>query len=317
MNFDYINYLREQLNILKNNLELNIELEIADEQDFVKQTTYSSNRVYVIYKALSSSLSYYSKQQPFNLTIITEENQMQDTQILFNKFAEQYNWIVVITNNVHVKQQYSTPIVMSNFTEVANGYRSILYLSGSLFITEKILDVSNFQLDGINTQLLNFQLQYSMTGNTQPTGNNNLASTEKNVATLGFSGAIPLINRFTKQETRVLEGNTSGSYSMPIQAFETSKSMVVKIGGTHVAIDSNKIDFVVDDNVAWKVEQVVEISLVKKLLNVIKGSISGNVIFNVTFSLGDVVFDVDMKLTNSTITTAPDQIPGITFSMLK
>lgn len=214
MNLNYELYLTEKLNIIKNTNEYKIDLEISTEQAFAKVKTFKPNTVYVVIKYLSSEFSYNLLTQPIQILAIAEQNQIDITRAIFEEFTNTWNWKTIDSGTTYAKQQYSTPVVLSNFNEVGFGYRSVVYVSGTLQIMENVNDIEEIEIDYVNYKPLSFSISYQMTGNTQAVGDSRLAVTEKNMATLTVSMAIPLLdNDLCNKCLEIINGTRSGNES--------------------------------------------------------------------------------------------------------
>jgi len=219
MNYNYENYLREKLNLINNGLEESERvktIEVADEQVFAKNKTFDPETIYVVIKKLASSISYEAITQPVQCVVLCEQNSLAKTQNILKIFVDTYNWatdIQTVNNNTtYVKQQHSTPVVLSNFNEVGYGYRSVVYFTTTLYIMENVADVNRLYIDNVELKPLAFNITYSMTGNTQPIGNEKIASTVKNVATASIGMTIPLTETIlVKKILEIMDGKTSGN----------------------------------------------------------------------------------------------------------
>jgi len=219
MSWNYRNYVKEQLTlIIRSDIKYDgLKVEVSDEQAFTKKKDYTSNTIYVVIKELSSSFEYNAKTTPIQILVVSEENRIDYTKEILNIFATNLNWNANTFDGTYVKQQYNSPVVLSNFGDIASGYRSVLYLTGTLFLMEGIFDIREVKV-GVNggtkeaIQPLNIQLNYAMSGNTQQVNNEALATTVKNTATLSLSMTIPFINKnFITTIYNIMNGLTSGN----------------------------------------------------------------------------------------------------------
>lgn len=210
---DYNNYLASKLNELK---EDDVNIVVSDEQAFIKLKKLEPNTIYVVIKMLSSIIAYDGKIQPVQLMILSESNSLVIAKNLFTKFAETYNLTSETVGSDLIKQTYETPVVMDNFEQVGYGFNSLLYVSGTLFILESILDLSNLTIDDDEIKITSFHLVYSMTGNTQPVSSDKISTTVKSVSTVNCSFVIPMIGAysdFIKKVLNIKAGNLSGNTS--------------------------------------------------------------------------------------------------------
>lgn len=194
MNYDFESYLLDRLNHVKNDLSLDVDIYVSEEQNFAKMDELTPNSIYIVIKYLSSSIEYYAETMPIQLLILSEQNSLNNAKMLMNKFTNDYNWNVISNGTIYVKQQYNSPVVLNNYVEVAYGYRSVLYVTGTLFVMENLVDVKNLTVDGVSVTPLSFNIAYSMSTNTQQLANKYIASSVKTVSTFSLSMSIPMID---------------------------------------------------------------------------------------------------------------------------
>lgn len=240
MSFNYENYLLEKLSVINNQLReqddaFNLHIEVANEQAFSKNKTFKPDTIYVVIKKLTSTITYESETQPIQLIVLCEQNNIDRTLTLFNTFAEQENWKQFNDDTTYIKQQYSKPVVVSNFNEIGYGYRSVVYLSGTLYILNNVLDIKSVRIEcgnsAVDIQPLNFTLSYAMSGNTQQNRDELLASTVKQIATLSIGFTIPFTqNGIVEKILNIANGETSGNTTFAIK---------YKIGSSNTYITHN------------------------------------------------------------------------------
>ena len=194
MSWDYELYITEKLNEIKISKNYDIDLQISSEQAFAKIKDFKPNTIYVVLKYLSSTYSYNVLSQPVQIMAISEQNQIDITKDILSTFTNSYNWVSVVDSTTYIKQQYSTPVVLSNFNEVGFGYRSLVYITGTLEIMDDLIDVSSISIDSVTYKPIAFSLSYQMTGNTQPVGTSKIAVTQKNISTLNFTMVVSFVN---------------------------------------------------------------------------------------------------------------------------
>lgn len=210
--WDYEYFITEKLNQIKNTNNYDINIEVASEQAFAKIKTFKPNTIYVIIKKLASTLTYNITTQPVQILTIAEQNQLDITKALLESFVNTYNWTTDLDNTTYVKQQYSSPVVLSNFNEVSYGYRSIVYVTGTLYVMEDVVDIDTLEIDGTEYKPLTFGFSYQMTGNTQAVGTSILAETVKSVATFTVTLSVPLLNDDLCNKVRqIMNGTLSGN----------------------------------------------------------------------------------------------------------
>lgn len=233
MSWNYENYLKQELYKAINSLGLDIGIEVCEEQLFTKMQAPIPNTVYCVIKYLSTDIVYNSLVRPIQVLIVSEGNQMHKAKELFDYFAANYNWKLVTYNEenggvTYVKQQYSTPVVISNFNDIGYDFRSVLYLSGTLIIMENVVDVQNLKIAIWDTDdnefgnleevyPISFQMQYTVSGDTQQIGGSKIAKTIKSTATLSVALIIaPKESDFLERAIKISNGDLSGNLKFKI-----------------------------------------------------------------------------------------------------
>ena len=201
MNFRYENYLASALNQL---IEDDTKIEVDEEKAFLKIKDLDPSTIYVVLKYLTNDKEQGAETQPVQMMILAKDDTDETTQTtkeLFKTFTDRYNWKVEYyqytdedgTHTEYVKQQYSDPVVLSNFNSVTFGYRSVLYVSVNLFLLDKVVDLRGLQIDSIDITALTFSLSYTMTPNTQQKPSEFIASSVKSVSGLSIALSTPMV----------------------------------------------------------------------------------------------------------------------------
>ena len=287
MSWDFNKHLAEQIAKVQRDLGLdNFVIEVCDEQTFVKMKFLKENNIYVVTKDLTSTITIDAKTQPVQIMIMTENNSLEVAKLIFSTFADRNNFQVVMDGDTYIKQQYTQPVVLSNFNEVASGYRSVLYISCTLLIMDNLIDIYTFDEDGnqvrnaikIKTKIgsadasdyeivnvLAFNVSYSMTPNTQPIPPSLISTSVKSVSTFGVNFVIP----------------PKGTYALEPTADTT-------------------------------------IGFLKVISEIMVGNTTGNADFILDFWFGTTHFEaVSMKMTSTMLNSGPDKIPGIQIGLLR
>lgn len=201
MNYNFENYLFEKLShiAVECNFDEPLTIYVSEEQNFAKMDKLTPDTIYIVIKYLSSSIEYYTETMPIQILVMSEQNSLEKAQKILNKFTEAYNWQVIEEDTTFIKQQYNSPVVLNNYVEVAYGYRSVLYVTGTLFIMENIVDIKNVMIDSYGPyKPLNFNINYSMSTNTQQLPNKQIATSLKTVSTFAITMAVPMVNISTE-----------------------------------------------------------------------------------------------------------------------
>ena len=243
MNYDYKYHLLQQLITLQTELGLsNFDFTIEEEQDFIKRKDYDPNTIYIVIKYLTDTKQVGASVQPVQLLILTEQNSLDVTKILFNNFSDSNNWHTYTytytddSNNSHtiyIKQQYSAPVVLSNFNPVLDGYHSVVYVSATLFVMEDYADVTELTIGLETIEAIDFSVNYSMTTNTQQVATQNISSSVKNVSTVNISLTIPTIYAGLIENIRKTLGGTNTG--------DEDYAISFKLGGTTVSYNMKLI----------------------------------------------------------------------------
>lgn len=210
--WDYEYFITEKFNTIKNSKGYDLNIEIASEQAFAKIKTFKPNTIYVIIKKLSSTLTYNIDTTPVQILVIAEQNQIDMTKDMLETFVNTYNWTSQLDGTTYIKQQYNSPVVLSNFNEISYGYRSIVYVTGTLYLMEDVVDIDTLTIDSKTYKPLSFGFSYQMTGNTQAVGTSVLAETVKSIATFTITMTVPLLNDDLCDKVReIINGTQSGN----------------------------------------------------------------------------------------------------------
>ncbi len=195
----------------------NFNFEVCTEQAFVKMKTLEPNTIYVVIKYLSTTNTLNAVTQPIQILIMCEQNQIQVSQIVFAKLVAAHNFESVIDGTTYVKQDYREPVVLSNFNEVSYGYRTIMYISATLFIMENVIDITDLTIK-VGSALpeavkpINFNIAYSMTPNTQPIPPDRIATSVKSVATFSLTLSVPMVGyNFITNVSEIMAGTVTGN----------------------------------------------------------------------------------------------------------
>ena len=217
MKFDYNKILREKLYALQRELDLSeFNFDVVSEQEFIKKKDLLPNTIYVLTKNHQNDNSIGVDTQPVQILILSEQNSLDICKAVFTEFAKRYNFEAISetyveddeTKNIWIKQQYSDPVVLSNFNTVAYGYRSVLYVSATLYIMYDVIDIENVTVDGTKYIPLAFNMSYSMSTNTQQlpgSAGTYIASSLKTVSTFAITMTVPMLgNDFVKKVLNII-----------------------------------------------------------------------------------------------------------------
>lgn len=194
MTFDYNKILRDNLAALQKELGLDsFNIEVDSEQSFIKTNDMKPDTIFVLTKELQNDRSIGVETQPLQIFILSEQDSLDSCRILFQEFAKRNNFVAFTSGNDWIKQQYTDPVVLSNFNTVDFGYRSVLYVSATLYIMKNVIDVSNVMIDGVSVLPLSFSMSYSMSANSQQLTTEFISSSVKSVSSFALTISIALL----------------------------------------------------------------------------------------------------------------------------
>lgn len=149
IDYDYIlNLIAQQINDV---LEDGTPFFITDEQTFIKNKDKKEDGVYVVVRFNRASTVLNQAVLPVTLTIMGFENEVEDTQALFNRFISANN---LKTEN-DITQIWMSPEAILNFNNVWTGYRSLFTVSGTFVIgngTVRMTKITFKYTDGEETK---------------------------------------------------------------------------------------------------------------------------------------------------------------------
>lgn len=137
---DILEIIQEQfVDIMKSSVEFYSKYEIilSNEQQFIKNKDKHPNSIFIVVKFLPGSFNYGQFVQPITINALAEQNKFNVCQKLLNEYVARWHYSETReVGNDLIKQTYTTPSVMSNFNEIFEGYRSLIYTSGVFLVGE-------------------------------------------------------------------------------------------------------------------------------------------------------------------------------------
>jgi hypothetical protein len=211
---DFRTYLINNLGQIIVDLNYDFNLIVSEEQSYFEKGEITSNTLVVVYKFLSGLQQFNSTSLPVQIMMLSEQNSLDKAKNIMQIFAETKNLTSFSDGSDYVKQSYATPVVMTNYLGVGAGYRSLIYVSGTLVITESVKDFTSITIGGVATQVQGLQVSYSASPSTIPLPDVNieLAQSTKQIAVLTLSFSLPLLNTtFCNNLLGMLNVSFSGS----------------------------------------------------------------------------------------------------------
>lgn len=138
-----VNY-DEIISLLKNEFIETMELEpfyyegveviIGKEQQFMYEEDFKPNNIYGVVRFGATDINFGSQVVPITLTFLSEQNNIELAQNLLYTFAQTYNLTRGLDNTI--QQVYTSPEITSNFNLAYDGFKSIMFLSGTFIISK-------------------------------------------------------------------------------------------------------------------------------------------------------------------------------------
>lgn len=113
----------------------NFNIILSREQQFIKSNKRQANAIYIVVKFITPNFNFGQVVQPVVINAVSEQNKLEACQRLLSEYAAKYHYgdIIEVDGDL-IKQTYTGPAIMSNFNEFWEGYRSLLYMSGTFLI---------------------------------------------------------------------------------------------------------------------------------------------------------------------------------------
>lgn len=239
---DFKAYLKEQLDALYETastgvspiFETGYEFKVAEEASF-SDPTETERTILVVVKYLTGVIMSGSVAYPIQLMVYAEANGIEVARYILDTFATTKNMTSFIRNFKYYKQSYSTSTVMSQFSPGPDGFRGLVYLSGTLVVTENIQDVAYIKVMGKTINTNNVTVSYNAQPDNQRKGTDELNTTVKHSASImlqfdtinidDVADGTPVENRFFTTLKGIRAGTISGNTSFTVQLYKADDTL--------------------------------------------------------------------------------------------
>jgi len=229
MNYNFEDFLNTKLVNIARNLNLDVNISVSSEQTFANNKNSDPDTIYIVVKYLTSDIQFNAETAPVQILALSEQDSLDKTKMILNKFSIDNNWQVIIDNGTYIKQQYTSPVVLSNFNEVGRGMRSVLYITGTLTIMENVLDIKKLEIDGVEYKPIGFNISYSMSVDTQPVQDKEIATSSKTVSTFAASFTLPMIESdFVNDVLDILDEELQGNENYTVKITFQNEKVITK-----------------------------------------------------------------------------------------
>lgn len=156
----------------------NYNIKLANEQYYIDpEERKELGNIYIVVKFLPADINYNQNVVPFTITAVSEHNGLEVCQRLLLEYAQTYNLVDDFTENgITYNQTYTTPQVMSNFSEFYYGYRNTFFMSGAFLLSYNSNPSKIYFIEGNEEMIVNvitFSEDYMAQLDTQPFFNTN------------------------------------------------------------------------------------------------------------------------------------------------
>ena len=231
---DYLVWLHDALHASQVNTNTtDLVLKIWNERDFEQASgtlVPTDKTVNIIVKSLANDISYYVITQPYEISVWSEANDIQETQALLDDFTTRNNFFqqaLIETNSSGISQlniykhSYSSPIMLDPFEEQGIKIRAMFLVSANITEVQNVADlksslgnIGSLTINGVDYLVTNFSLSMVSNPNTRMIKNVELSSSiiEGSVITMSFT-TPSIINTLTAS----VFNQMNGSYSSDTQ----------------------------------------------------------------------------------------------------
>ena len=200
-------------------------LNIIEELSFGTEEETEKNVINIVFKTMVGNILTNSTVYPVQFIILSEPNNTETAMTLMGEFAKLYNMTSFVSNFVYHKQMYSTPSIMSNFNRTPDGLRSMIFMNGTVIVTENITDVQYIKLRTgadayITIKFTSFALSYAATPDNQRISGEELNTSRKKLASQVMS--LVCHNQNTVLHNKlfdIVKGTLTGNTRFDVQLY--------------------------------------------------------------------------------------------------
>jgi len=206
-------------------LESKYTLNVIEELSFGTEEETEKNVINIVFKVMVGNILTNSTVYPVQFIVLSEPNNTETARTIMAEYAKLYNMTSFVSNFVYHKQMYSTPSIMSNFNRTPDGLRSMIFMNGTVIVTENITDVQYIKLrTGANAYITikftSFALSYAATPDNQRVSGQELNTSKKKLASQVLS--FTCHNQNTTLHNNlfdIVKGTLSGNTAFDIQLY--------------------------------------------------------------------------------------------------
>jgi hypothetical protein len=239
---EYKAYLQEQLDALYTAastgvtpiFETGYTFKVVEEASFADPDE-TSKSILVVVKYLTGIIMSSSVAYPLQLMVYSEANGMEVARYILDTFATTKSMTSFIRNFKYYKQTYSTSVVMSQFNPGPDGFRGMIYLSGTLVVTENIMDIAYIKVMGKRITTNSVSISYNAQPDNQRVEGQEINTTLKHSASVmiqfdtinidDVADGTLLANRFYTALKNLRNGTISGNTTFLVELYKANDTL--------------------------------------------------------------------------------------------
>lgn len=239
---DFKAYLQEQLDSLYETastgespiFETGYKFQVVEEASFANPDE-TAKTIIVVVKYLTGIIMSSSIAYPVQFMVYAEANGIEVARYILDTFATTKNMTAFIRNFKYYKQTYSTTVVMSQFNPGPDGFRGMLYLSGTLVVTENILDIAYIKVMGKKITTNSVTISYNAQPDNQRVEGQEINTTLKHSASVmlqfdtisidDVADGTAVENRFYTALKNLRNGTISGNTTFTVQLYKADDTL--------------------------------------------------------------------------------------------
>lgn len=133
--------------------------------------------ILVVIKSLSGSVTGNIKFMPIQFNVFSSADEVNATKDILDQFVAKYSNSHTMIGLDYYKQDYSTPIDMTNFNPIGTTQRAEILITGTLLITNSISDIKSVKINNKKVNYTDVNFSYSTSPNTSKPSGKNLQET--------------------------------------------------------------------------------------------------------------------------------------------
>jgi hypothetical protein len=239
---EYKQYLKEQLDLLYTAASTGVnpifqtgyEFKVVEEASFADPDE-TSKTILVVVKYLTGIIMSSSIAYPIQLMVYAEANGIEVARYILDTFATTKSMTAFIRNFKYYKQTYSTSVVMSQFNQGPDGFRGMIYLSGTLVVTENIQDIAYIRVMGKKITTNSVTVSYNVQPDNQRVEGQEINTTLKHTASVmvqfdtinidDVADGTQTQNRFYTALKNLRTGTISGNTTFLVQLYKADDTL--------------------------------------------------------------------------------------------